>query len=361
MMGARARVAAGQAAGAAVGRLLARALRFAAPLYLATLALAAVPTAIVIAAAHLAAGNRPWRTGLLDPSWLNLVVEALGEVGAPSSYVDDTRLRAGLLLILLGLLVGVVALILNGVVYAFLAGGILERLQLAVGPVGGAHSRVPPLEQRATDERSSVGVLRGRRMAPGFWVACRCWFWPFVRLGLLGMVVYGVLAVAAALLLMWLQRVLTPTVAFVLQVAWLSLLAGWLELARAWMVRCGDRAAWHGLRAATQLTFHPRPPIIWLALALPSIGLLLVQTWMPFVGDPSSPLAILGSLLAAQVTAFAGAWFKVVRLGIALRLVPAVLSEHEGAPSPDGRWTGSELSGRRPLPTIAETRPSSAT
>src|SRR5690349_18145625 len=70
-----------------VPALLSKTLRLAVPLYLSTLILGLVPTAVIMLGLGTLAGDRPWRGDLLGPDWLALaseiVMEALYGKGLP--------------------------------------------------------------------------------------------------------------------------------------------------------------------------------------------------------------------------------------------------------------------------------------
>jgi hypothetical protein len=97
---------------------------------------------------------------------------------------------------------------------------------------------------------------------------------------------------------------------------------GWLELGRALMVAESERSVGAALRRASRVALRPSVLLIWLLLALPASGLLFAAIIPPEVDDPYSALGLLQVLAFGQLVAFLGAWTKVVRLAVALRLAP---------------------------------------
>jgi hypothetical protein len=267
-----------------VASLLGKTPRLAVPLYLTTLLIGLLPTTAALLGLVELAGDRPWRGDLLGPGWLDLTSEIMAEAvytrGGPGlSWLAV----AGLLLLPLALLLQVIA-------YSFLAGGILEGLGAAPGE------------------------------ARPFGADCRRWFWPFFRLSLLGEVIILLVGVAVAALTIFGGRWLGPDVGALLQLATLALVLGWLELARAVMVRRSLRSVGAALAQASRIGLRPLVPLIWLLLALPSAGLLLVSVLPPRADDPSSARDLLVALLFGQAVAFLAAWTRVVRLAVATRL-----------------------------------------
>ncbi len=272
------------------------------PLYLANLLLGLAPmTVLMLGFAELAA-DRPWAGSLLAPGWPNQLAEIVVAIGAlVGGSVTDPSGRLGGAVASAALVVGLggLALLLQGLAYNVLAGGILERLR--DGPVA-------PL-----------------------WPACRRWFWPFTRLGVLGIVVLGLLALGGGLVLDLIGAVLGPSLGFVAGLAWLAVVNGWLELARAGMVSRGDPSASRALRRATRLALDrrglPVALVTWLSLALAGLGVAALQSLavMAFELRERMPwLALLTALTVAQFFLFVGAWLKVARLAVALALDAAL-------------------------------------
>jgi hypothetical protein len=276
--------------------LLGKTLRLAVPLYLSTLVLGLIPTAVMMLGVGTLAGDRPWRGDLLGPGWLDLVLEIVMEAyhggGAP-----------GLALVIIGgVLLLPLTMLVQFVVYGFLAGGVLE----ALNPLPG-----PPL---------SFGA---------FWAACRRWFWPFFRLSMLGAVIYPILSVSVGAATALAGGVIGPDISTLLQLAVQAIVLGWLELTRAVMVVRGTRSVGEGLRQATRLAVRPLVPLAWLVLGLMSGGLLLVAILPPTVDDPYGVVDLLKALAFGQGVAFLGAWTRVIRLAVAARfaqMAPATRS-----------------------------------
>ena len=268
------------------------------PLYLANLVLGLVPASVVALGLARLASDRPWAGVLLEPGWPNQAAELAAATGAwLGGLTDDPDGRLGAAVGAVGLAAALsgLALVLQGLLYNALAGGILERL----------------------------------RDGPGtpFWAGCRRWFWPFTRLGILGIILLGLLALGGGLVLEIVGAVLGPSEVVVVGLAWLSVVNGWLELARAGMVRRGDPGAARALGRATRLTLHPRhlPAALatWLALGVVSFGVLALQSLSLAIFEPreQSPwLAVLTAAIVSQGLLFIGAWLKVARLATALAL-----------------------------------------
>ena len=278
-------------------------LRLAVPLYLSTLFLALLPTVVAMLGLFPLAGDRPWRGDLLAPGWMNVAVEII----MSAAYRRDA---SGLLpLILAFLVVGPLALLGQTIAYSLLAGGILATLH--ANP-----ARRPP-----------------------FWAACRHWFWPSFRLSLLG----GILVIVASLLggaIAGLTgSIPVPELPILVQFALQALVLGWLECARAWMVAYDRRSVGSALRWSGRAWGRPLIVLLWLLLALPSTALSLVAIMPPGVDDPYALGGLLLALAFGQLVAFLGAWTKVVRLAVALRVAQSV------GPAPPAKTTSraSEL------------------
>ena len=274
------------------------------PLYVTTLLLTLAPTSVAALALGLAVGNRTWGASLLGPDWANQLVEvaaaALAEraVGDPAAggQMSAAGSSAVMALMLSGL-----ALLLQGVLYNLLAGGILER-------------------------------ARGGRSVP-FWPGCRRWFLAFVRLGSVGMVLFGLLLLGGLSLLASLELEIAPTLVLFGGFVWISVLNGWLELARANMVASDDRRALHAVDRATRLVFQrgswPRALGVWLILGLIGASVLMFQlSALTLIdsGERPSLMALLATLVVGQGLVYLGAWFKVARLATALALDESLAS-----------------------------------
>jgi hypothetical protein len=259
-------------------------LRLAVPVYLSTVLLGLIPTTVAMLGLVPLAGDRPWRTELLSPGWMNLVAE----LAMTLAYSRDAASAALLLVAALVLLP--LAVLGQLVAYSFLAGGILETLR----------------------------VVSGAR--PPFWAACRDWFWPFLRLSLLGGVLVVVAAVIGVVLARLARPVVGPDVAALLQYTLQAMVLGWLELARAVMVVESLRSVGVGLGRASRAALRPLVLAIWLLISLPGAGLLLLALLPPSVDDPYAPGELVRALVFGQAVALGGAWTKVVRLAVSTRL-----------------------------------------
>lgn len=271
-----------------IGALAVRTVRLTVPLYIASLLLAVGPVAVGMIGLASVAADRPWRADLLGPNWVNLLLELLGA----SIYAGGSPGVA--VMALAGLLLAPAAAFGQMLAYSFLAGGILERLTL-----GGA----------------SDG---------SFWAACRRWFWPSLRLSLLGAVFVMVAGIGVGLLTGLAGRWINASVSAVLQLAVQALVLGWLELARAVMVQRSQRSVRGCLRQAARAWLRPLALAVWLLLALPPAGLLLAAINPPASVDPFSALDLVKALVYGQLVAFLSAWTKVIRLAVATRLALSV-------------------------------------
>lgn len=289
-------------------RLVGRTLRLAAPLYLATLVLGALPTTVAVAGLGLLAADRPWRDGLLDAGWLNLAAEIMLAAAG-----GDGAGGVALTWLALGLLFPAVALV-QLVAYSFLAGGIIAAL-----------GRPPSSSRRTAAEPPAPAAPRDDR--PSFWAACRRWFWPNLALTLFGGAVLLAGAGLGAILASLLGGTVGPTPAFVLQAALQALVWGWLEAARATLVVEGRRGIGPALRRGLAVARRPVAVVAWLLLALPSVGALAAAAFPPQLPDPTTAAGLVVALLYGQAVVYLGAWTKVVRLAVARRLVEATAAD----------------------------------
>ena len=271
-----------------IGELAVRTARLAVPLYVASLLLALGPALVGMFGLVSVAADRPWRADLLGPNWLNLLIELVTE-----AVYSGGSWGVGLMVVA-GLLLAPVAALGQLLAYTFLAGGILERLRPA------AHS-------------------------PGsFWADCRRWFWPSLRLSVIGSVLVLVVGIGVGLATSQASRWISSDISTIIQLASQAILLGWLELSRAIMVRQSRRSAVRCLRQAARAFVRPLVLGLWLALALPSAGLLLAAITPPATSDPYSVADLVKALLYGQLVAFLSAWSKVVRLAVATLLVATV-------------------------------------
>lgn len=297
-------------------------LRLALPLYLSNLLPGLIPTWAVAVGFAQVAGDRPWGAALLGGDWLNQAAElAAGAVAdAELGGVPSGRLAAAAAATSLAIFLGLVGLALQGLAYNFMAGGILERLR--------------------TDMRSAVEVDRGAPPPLSFWAASRRWFWPFVRLGILGTTAFGLLVLVGVLVLSSLGSLFGPSVVLVTLGVWVACLNGWLELARAGMVARGDPGARRALGRAARLVLDPahlpRVLAVWAILGLLGAAVLLGQALGPTTFDPAgSTVALVLAAVVGQLLQLIGAWLKVARLAAALALDQELApTEAVSAPKP---------------------------
>jgi hypothetical protein len=264
--------------------LLPNTIRLALPLYLSTVLLGLVPIATTMLGLAPLAADRPWSAELLSPGWMHTAVEIF--MGVPYA-----RERVPLIvLMLLGVLLVPLAYLGQVVAYSFLAGGVLEA---------------------ARPDANAAGA---------FWAACRRWFWPSFRLSLLGGILI-VLAGAIGSALTGLARgAAGPELAAIIVLALQAVVLGWLELARAMMVTRADRSVGRAMVHSARAMQRPTVVPIWLALSLPGAGLLLGSLFAPPVSDPYSWHELVTARACGQALVFLGAWWKVVRLAVAMRL-----------------------------------------
>lgn len=252
----------------------------------------------LLAAAPMLLGMRvlatagPWPMQLADGGALN----ALGELAAPlfagsSADTADAARRGALLGALASAALAGAGLLLETLTYAFLAGGVLERL------VGG------------TDR--------------AFQAACRRWFWPMLRFSLLIAPLFWVAVGLGVGLLVSLARARLVNAALLLALValWLSLVNGVFEVGRASLVVHGERRAGRGVAHALGLLRRPAAltsaTLAWLVLA--ALGLAqLVGGAMLLAAVPPSAIGV--ALIAGQAVALLGAWLKLLRLAVAVEL-----------------------------------------
>lgn len=270
-------------------RLVVLTLRLALPLYLLSLILGLLGTIVALPGLWSFA-DRPWLGDLVGPNWLNVLVE----VGVSAMVAPPADRQALGLLGLEALLVTPLLVMLQWIGYTFLAGGILERL---------------------------LADQLARAASHGFWPDCRRWFWPFVLLGAVGTVLFAFLAALGGAMAVLGARVVGINVSAVLLAVWIALLFGWLELARAAMVWRGRRSVGKALELASRRVIRPRSIALWILLAVPSLGLLVLTASAPRTGQTSWTLTTLMSVGLGQAVAFLAAWLKVIRLAAASRLV----------------------------------------
>lgn len=276
--------------------LLPRTLRLTVPLYLSSLILALIPAGLAMLGFWQLAGSRPWRVELLGPNWLNLLMDAFSSVlaGYPSSGVALLAATAFLVAPLFGLI--------QVFVYSYLAGGILE------------------------------GLLAGEHQRVAFWPACRRWFGPFVRLGVLGVSLLLILGLLVGGLCELIVSYIGRDVSIAIQLLIQAILLGWLELARAVMVRDGQTSARRVLRDAIPGCASPRALALWLLLGGLQGGLILLAISPPAVTDAFSVTDLVIALVFGQAIAYLAAWLKVARLAVAAHLALSTRPKLASAP-----------------------------
>ena len=279
-------------------RLAAASLRLAVPLYLANLLLALAPAALFTGALGAVAGDRPWAPTLLGGSWLNQIAEIMAALTSPLGRGAEGRYATAGVLGALGALMLAAVVLAQWLAYTFLSGGILERLWATIE--AGTHVPVP------------------------FWRGCRHWFWPFVGLGLVGALAFVVLSAAVSAITAPAERLLGPTAATLLGALLLSAVNGWIELARADMVRqqyrSGPRALLRSGRLLLLRRVFPRALAVWTVAALLGFVLLALNAVTIRPTERVSWTTVVAGLAAGQALAFLGTWLKVARLAAALRL-----------------------------------------
>ena len=321
-------------------RLATVSLRLAIPLYLANLLLALVPATLFTGALDAVAGDRPWAPALLGGNWLNQISEVATALTSPLGRGSDGRYATAGILGILGSLMLAAMLVAQWLVYTFLSGGILERLW-------------------STVEAST-------HLSTPFWRGCRHWFWPFAGLGLVGALAFVVLSAAVSAVTAPAERLLGPTAATLVGALLLSGVNGWIELARADMVRqqyrSGPRALLRAARLLLIPAVLPRALGIWIVAALLGLALLALNAAAIRPTERVSWTTAFASLAAGQALAFLGAWLKVARLAAALRLDrPATRTLPVEIEDPDPEATLLVPDETDGLPLAADTRPEAPT
>lgn len=277
-------------------------------LYLPGLAIALASAVPVFLGARALSLLGPWTQRVAEGSSLDLLIESAAtsaagatlNTPAPSEVtVAGTAQLAGGAILLVGVLV-------NGLAYTLLAGGIVERL---CDHAGGS-----------------------------FWTACRRWFWPMLRFGALAVVVVLVLGgVGGSLLVRVPQDRAVSVVALRLGLGacWISLVNGLLELGRAMLVVTSPspttlklaassgrrRGALAALARAARLVAHPPRLVValgvWLGLAAAAAAYGAVASALLGAASALVPLA---TLVVQQLALLVGAWLKLLRLAVAVEL-----------------------------------------
>ena len=241
-----------------------------------------------------------WLREVADGGYANVLLEMTASVAGltvldagPVDELDQAVAGVSISTLLL-----VLAVPLQGLSYTFLSGGVLDRL-----------TETPRLP---------------------FLSACRAWFWPMFRLGLVALAIVLTLGSMGTLAVLRLPAdgLVGGLVKVVLASLWVSSVNGLLELARADMVVRSDHRALHAVGRAFGSLVRPgqlAAALGWWAI-LGAAGLLLVSlTVATLVFIPA--LAVVASFAAQQVLALVGAWLKVFRLSIAARLAQGEVRE----------------------------------
>ncbi len=304
----------------------ARDLRLALALYLPSLVLGTVSSALVFVAGTALDRTGDWTREIAAGNGANVALElATSTAGRMAAGESPTaELRTATLGVLAAVLPLPFALVLHGLAYTFVSGGVLSRI-----------------------------VDRDL----GFWRACRRWFWPMLRYGLLVCVAFLVLAALGlvAMVLLPERSVQQVPARSIAALAWLTLVNGVLEVGRADMVVRDDRRALRSLGRAFALPRHPRV-FGWALAAWLGLGMLGALLWalqgVSFVVVPG--LAVVPSLLVQQALALSGGWLKVVRLGVAASVAGAAATA-SSVPVVEGARTDRDEDTPRPrTPTALE-------
>ncbi len=264
-------------------------------LYLPGALLACLTTVPVLLGLRSLAAAGPWTTAIAQGRYLDLLLEAIasasGESGAPPLAGFGLGLLGGVLLLLL-------ALVGQWLAYAFLVGGVLER-------------------------------LAGRREEP-YWSACRRWFGPMLRFSVLATLQFLLPALVGAVLLLQLPDLGADGVALraLIWLIWIGWVNGLLELGRADMVARQDRAVRRGAGRALALlasgNILPLALLLWTVLALLGAALWSAVGSLLFAPtDVPLALTLVVTLLVQQGALFAAAWLKLLRLAAALAIARA--------------------------------------
>ena len=290
--------------------------RLALALYFPTLLLALVAAAPAFVGSLALASLGQWAALLAQGDHLEVLLEAANALAATDALPGEappTALPTAGLGLGLAILLALSALIVQGLVYTFVAGGILDRL------AGRRASLVSPDE--ASNPRDG-----------SFWTACRRWFWPMIRFGLLAAVLWvalGALGVAAIGLIGAIVGTTLPLMALA-ALAWLGCVNGLLELGRAYLVLGPDRSAGRALGRALRTPARPRffwgAVLLWLILAAAGLAFAGVAVGL-VVAVPAT--SILVAFVAQQIAALVGAWLKLLRLALAVELASASAEDRE--------------------------------
>ncbi len=257
------------------------------PLYLSNLIVALIMTVPVYLFLWQLIGHRPWAQQLARGPDLNLVADLIG-LGAAARLEQGAGKGPGGLLLYVVLAGGV--FLLNGLAYAFFAGGVLETLR---------RTGEPPAKSP-------------------FWPGCRRWFFPFLRLWIISLfclslmvLVIGLVAAVTSSLLVKISVLLALPLGLlghgvVFEYARIS--AVYLE--RRSMLRATGRAYYFFFRHFFETTTLGA---ILLLVAILVLALYLV------LGRFATGLALL-TIIGQQLYVLVGAGQKVLRLASQLEL-----------------------------------------
>lgn len=263
-------------------------------LYLPGAIIALASTVPIFLSSSALAHMGPWAARAAEGGYLELVLE-MGISEDAARLLPETPppsdLSAAVASAALGLLLGILGVLLNGLAYTVLSGGILE-------------------------------CLAGRRDS-GFRGACWRWTWPILRLSAAAVAIFLVVVVAG--LELW---GLVPgdgphgTLAkAAVTVVGLSYVDGTIELARASMVVGADPRVMGALSRAVAL---PAQPALFLRAAAAWVFLAVLGTvyWGIVVAALTAvpAMAVGPAFVLQQVLMLAGAWTKLLRLAVAAGL-----------------------------------------
>lgn len=274
-----------------IGRAVGQAFRLwwlAFALYLPGLAIGALTTVAPAAGLNALTPLGPWVERVASGGYPGVLAEAGGALAAGGTQPPPAVAAAGLAF-LAGLLLLIAGSVIQWAAYTIVAGGLLERL-------------------------SGGGTFRH---------GCREWLWPMVRCSLIGGFLFCWLALVGLVPVVaipaWGPAALLAKLAGWL--LWLELAGGLVELIRAAVVVEGDRRVLRVTGRTMAWLWHPpflaRALATWLLLGM--VGLAFGAAQLALISAiPATSLAI--SFAVAQLALFAGAWLKLLRLGVAIEL-----------------------------------------
>lgn len=255
-------------------------------LWLPSFLVALVATVPVAGAAERLASTSGLAELAVSGGWVEVGLELALGLGAEPSLLSGDQSRSLLFSTAIGAAVAVAAVPFNGLLYTSVAGGVLERLAGSARP---------------------------------FVQACRHWFWPMLRFGLLAVGTFGLGTAVGAVAAMGIPggNPFNDGLRVLLLSAWVALINGWLTTARADMVVRGDGRALAALGRSLAVVVQPAPALLWLGVGLLS-GIHATLAASALFGI--SALDVLPAALAFQAAALAGSWLKLLQLGLAVEL-----------------------------------------